>query len=101
MEHLCGTFSLAVVLCHCSQLHADEILQLIFFQLNDPGPFTLISKRFYQFSQDPYIRAHYFLTRYGEIQAMFWALGRGKIITDRVLDVRLPIRLCCTRLFLP
>ena len=65
----------------------DEIVQLIFFELNDPSPLILVSKRFHQFSQDPYVRAHYFLTRYGHIQAMFWGLGRGKIMTERVLDV--------------
>jgi len=69
----------------------DEIIQLIFFELNDPSHLILASKRFLHFSQDPYVRAHYFLSRYGHIQAMYWALGRGKIINERVLDVRL----CC------
>ncbi len=68
---------------------ADDVLQLIFYELTDPGSLTMVSKRFYQFSQVPYVRAHYFLTRYGPTQAMFQALGRGKILTERVLDVRL------------
>jgi hypothetical protein len=69
----------------------DEVLQLIFFELNDPTHFILVSKRFYKFSQVPYVRAHYFLARYGPIQAMFWALGRGKIITERVIDVSVSV----------
>ena len=66
---------------------ADEILQLVFFELNDPTALTIAAKRFHNFSQDPYIRAQYFLTRYGNIQAMFWALGRGKVMNERVFDV--------------
>ncbi|KAJ3791217.1 hypothetical protein GGU10DRAFT_338191 [Lentinula aff. detonsa] len=65
----------------------DEILQLIFYELHDPTPFTLLSKRLYQFSQDPYARAHYFLNRYGPAQAVFEALGRGKVVNERVLDI--------------
>lgn len=65
----------------------DDVLQLIFFELTDPGSLTMVSKRFYQFSQVPYVRAHYFLTRYGPTQAMFQALGRGKILTESVLDI--------------
>ncbi|KAG5648430.1 hypothetical protein DXG03_005004 [Asterophora parasitica] len=64
----------------------DEVVQLIFYELVDPGPLTLVSTRFHRFSQDPYVRAHYFLTHYGPTEAMFYALGRGKILTERVLD---------------
>ncbi|RDB17847.1 hypothetical protein Hypma_000771 [Hypsizygus marmoreus] len=67
----------------------DEVVQLIFYELIDPGPLTLVSKRFYRFSQDPYVRAHYFLTHYGPAEAMFYALGRGKVLTERVLDILL------------
>ncbi|KAF5382555.1 hypothetical protein D9615_002846 [Tricholomella constricta] len=67
----------------------DEVIQLIFYELVDPGPLTLVSKRFHRFSQDPYVRAHYFLTHYGPTEAMFYALGRGKILTERVLDILL------------
>jgi hypothetical protein len=70
----------------CSGL--DEIVQLIFDELHDPGQLVLVSKRFHQFSQDSYVRAHYFLNHYGRIQAMYWALGRGKVINEKVLDVR-------------
>lgn len=49
-------------------------------------------KRFYAFSRDPYVRAHYFLSRYGSVQALYWALGRGQLITDQVLDVSALIR---------
>ncbi|TFK64618.1 hypothetical protein BDN72DRAFT_254986 [Pluteus cervinus] len=67
----------------------DEVLQLIFYELPDPTALTLTSKRFHTFSQDPYVRAHYFLTRYGHIQAMYFAFGRGKLLTERVLDILL------------
>ncbi|KAF9077828.1 hypothetical protein BDP27DRAFT_1379534 [Rhodocollybia butyracea] len=65
----------------------DEILQLIFYELHDPMPFILLSKRLYNFSQDPYARAHYFLNRYGPAQAVFEALGRGKVLDEKVLDI--------------
>ncbi|KAJ7288304.1 hypothetical protein C8J57DRAFT_1047482, partial [Mycena rebaudengoi] len=64
----------------------DEVLQLIFFELPAPGALAATSKRLRAFSQDPYVRAHYFLTRYGRIQAFYYALARGKLLTDRVLD---------------
>ncbi|KAJ4482055.1 hypothetical protein J3R30DRAFT_2117499 [Lentinula aciculospora] len=65
----------------------DEILQLVFYELHDPTPFTLLCKRLHHFSQDPYARAHYFLNRYGPAQAVFEALGRGKVVNERVLDI--------------
>ncbi|KAI0632128.1 hypothetical protein C8Q77DRAFT_1218628 [Trametes polyzona] len=67
----------------------DEILQLILNELNDPVAFTLLTKRHYQFSQDSYVRASYFLARYGRIQALYWALGRGKLLNERVIDILL------------
>ncbi|KIM43202.1 hypothetical protein M413DRAFT_18303 [Hebeloma cylindrosporum] len=67
----------------------DEILQLIFYELIDPSPLTLVSQRFHHFSQDPYVRAHYFLVHYGPMEAMYHALGRGKVLSDRVLDILL------------
>ncbi|KAJ3894288.1 hypothetical protein GG344DRAFT_86643 [Lentinula edodes] len=65
----------------------DEILQLIFYELHDPTPFTLLCRRLHQFSKDPYARAHYFLNRYGPAQAVFEALGHGKVVNERVLDI--------------
>ncbi|KAM6494345.1 hypothetical protein JOM56_010706 [Amanita muscaria] len=67
----------------------DEVLQLIFFELNDPGPLTHASKRFHAFSQDSYVRAHYFLTRYGPIEALYFAFARGRLVTERVIDILL------------
>ncbi|TFK40782.1 hypothetical protein BDQ12DRAFT_770762 [Crucibulum laeve] len=67
----------------------DEVIQLIFYELSDPGPLTKSSRRFHAFSQDPYIRAHYFLTRYGEEHAIYYALGRGRVINEAVLDMLL------------
>jgi hypothetical protein len=66
----------------------DEIIELVIYELNDPTALTLTSKRFLQVSRDPYVRAHYFLHRFGHMDAMFWALGRGKVLTDKVIDVR-------------
>ena len=69
-------------------LSLDEIIELIIYELDDPTALTLTSKRFLRVSQDPYVRAHYFLTRYGHMDAMFWALGRGKLLNEKVIDVR-------------
>lgn len=66
---------------------SDEIIQLIIYELNDPTALILTSRRFLWVSQDPYVRAHYFLTRYGHMDAMFWALGRGKLLNEKVIDV--------------
>lgn len=67
----------------------DEVLQLIFYELPDPSALTFVARRFHRFAQDPYVRAHYFLTHYGPTEAMYYALGRGKLITERVLDILL------------
>ena len=53
-------------------------------------------KRFNAFSRDPYVRAHYFLSRYGSVQALYWALGAGQLITEQVLDVSALILLVVT-----
>lgn len=65
----------------------DEIVQLILYQLPNPTSLTLVSKHFYEISRDPYVRAHYFLVRHGNLYAMYWALGRGRVLTNRVIDV--------------
>ena len=66
----------------------DEILQIILNELDDPSNLSLTSKRLHAFTQDPYVRAHYFLSRYGRPQPLYWALGRGRLLNERVLDVR-------------
>jgi hypothetical protein len=68
----------------------DDIIQLVYFELNDPTNLILCSKRYYKLSQDPYVRARYFLARYGNVKAMFMALGRGKLMTIEVIDVSNP-----------
>ncbi|KAH9179344.1 hypothetical protein EDB89DRAFT_2217692 [Lactarius sanguifluus] len=68
---------------------ADEVLQIIFNEIDHPTSFVLVCRRFNVLSRDPYVRAHYFLARYGSVQALYWALGRGKLITEQVLDVLL------------
>ena len=57
----------------------------------DPGPLSMTSKRFSRISQDPYVRSSYFLARYGPQQAFYWTLFRGRLVDERVLDVRLLI----------
>lgn len=85
--------NLVVLEAMVTDLASDEILQLIFYELHDPGAFSSVSKRLFRFTQDPYTRAHYFLNRYGPAGAIFEVLGRGKIVNERILDV-------CMRLFL-
>lgn len=83
---LCALFSGIALTAHFS---ADELLQLVFCELADPSSLTHVSQRFYRFSQDPYVRARYFLAHYGPVEAMYYALGRGKLMTERVIDVSL------------
>ena len=66
---------------------ADEILQLILNELSNPSAFAMLSKRHHEFCKDPYVRAMYFLARYGRMQALYWALGRGKLLNEQVIDV--------------
>ncbi|KAJ3536966.1 hypothetical protein NM688_g6761 [Phlebia brevispora] len=72
-----------------TMLRVDEILQIIINELDDPTSFSLVSKHFYSFTQDPYVRASYFLSRYGPIQALYWALGRGRLMNNKVIDTLL------------
>ena len=77
------------VIAHPLSVILDDIIHLIIYELNDPTALTLTSKRFLSISRDPYVRAHYFLHRYGHMDAMYWALGRGRVLNDKVIDVRL------------
>ena len=72
----------------CIVLPLVEILQIILNELDDPTNLSLLSKDYYAFTQDPYVRASYFLQRYGPIQALYWALGRGRLMNEQVIDVR-------------
>ncbi|KAI0781991.1 hypothetical protein C8Q75DRAFT_789273 [Abortiporus biennis] len=67
----------------------DEILQIILNELDDPTSFILTSKHIHNFTQDPYVRASYFISRYGKVQAFYWALGRGKLMNKEVIDILL------------
>lgn len=87
MQRLCGMFSDHSFSHSSPEICIDEVIELIFYELDDPTALTLTSKHFHNVSQDPYVRAHYFLNRYGRMDAMFWALGRGKIMSDKVIDV--------------
>ncbi|KAI0345775.1 hypothetical protein BDW22DRAFT_1467054 [Trametopsis cervina] len=67
----------------------DEVLQLILNELDDPTNLSLASKRLYAFTRDPYVRAWYFISRYGKIQALYWALGRGRLMNEDVINTLL------------
>ena len=69
-------------------LAPDEILQIIVNELDDPTAFSHLSRKYLAFTRDPYVRASYFLSRYGRIQALYWALGRGRLMNETVIDVR-------------
>ncbi|ELU39032.1 F-box-like domain-containing protein [Rhizoctonia solani AG-1 IA] len=66
---------------------SDDVLLLIFIQLDDPLSLSQTSKRFNRISKESYTRALYFITRYGHQHAMYWALGRGKLVDKQMLDV--------------
>ncbi|KAL1748432.1 hypothetical protein HDZ31DRAFT_60417 [Schizophyllum fasciatum] len=66
---------------------SDELVQLIFYGLEDPSSFAVTSRRCLALSRDPYVRANYFIARHGPQEALFHALGRGTLLTERVLDV--------------
>ncbi|KAI0071695.1 hypothetical protein K474DRAFT_1686956 [Panus rudis PR-1116 ss-1] len=67
----------------------DEILQLILNELDNPTNFSLTSKSIYAFTRVPYVRATYFLSRYGNTHALYYALGRGKLMSKEVIDILL------------
>lgn len=66
----------------------DEIIQIILNCLVDPSHFRLVSRRCYAITQDPYVRALYFISRYGRTQAFYYAFDRGKLLNEKVIDVR-------------
>ncbi|CUA72516.1 Transcriptional activator protein DAL81 [Rhizoctonia solani] len=66
---------------------SDDVLLLIFIQLDDPLALSQTSKRFNRISKESYTRALYFITRYGHQHAMYWALGRGKLVDKQMLDI--------------
>ncbi|TRM60670.1 hypothetical protein BD626DRAFT_435548 [Schizophyllum amplum] len=66
---------------------SDEVVQLIFYGLEEPAGFSVTSRRYHALSTDPYVRANYFIARHGSQEALFHALGRGRLLTERVLDV--------------
>jgi hypothetical protein len=70
-----------------AQPRTDEVLQVVFNEIDHPSSFVLVCRRFNSFARAPYVRAHYFLSRYGPVYALYWALGRGPLITEQVLDV--------------
>ena len=67
-------------------------MQLVFDELDDPSPFSMVSRRLHDFSKAAYVRARYFLAHYGPEQAFFYALGRGNVLTEQVIDVRRRLR---------
>ncbi|KAG8743522.1 hypothetical protein FRC10_011913 [Ceratobasidium sp. 414] len=75
------------MLTHIFHLQSDDVLLLIFIQLDDPAALSATSKRFRRISKESYTRALYFITRYGHQHAMYWALGRGKLVDKQMLDI--------------
>ncbi|KAI0699093.1 Squalene/phytoene synthase-domain-containing protein [Cytidiella melzeri] len=69
--------------------HDLHDLELDAGHIRDGSSLCLVSKRFYTVTQDPYIRAWYFISRYGKIQAFYWALGRGRLMNGKVIDTLL------------
>ncbi|VDC00757.1 unnamed protein product [Peniophora sp. CBMAI 1063] len=67
----------------------DEVLQLILNEQSKPSSFVKVNRSLRAFASDAYVRARYFLARHGKSQAMFYALGRGDIVTERVIKVLL------------
>ncbi|KAJ7644135.1 hypothetical protein FB45DRAFT_735982 [Roridomyces roridus] len=67
----------------------DEVLHLIFYETAEPANLSRVNHRLLSVSQDPFVRANYFITRHGELQAIYFALARGKLLTPRVLDILL------------
>jgi len=65
----------------------DEIIQIILNSLDDPTSFSLISRRYYAISRDPYVRSSYFLARHGRTYALYYAMGRGKLLNEKVIDI--------------
>ncbi|KAH9841569.1 uncharacterized protein C8Q71DRAFT_737681 [Rhodofomes roseus] len=65
----------------------DEIIQIILNCLDDPTHFSLVSRRFYAITKDPYVRSSYFLARHGRTYALYYALARGKLLTEKVVDI--------------
>ncbi|KIJ54821.1 hypothetical protein M422DRAFT_221215 [Sphaerobolus stellatus SS14] len=66
---------------------SDEIIAMIVYHLEDPGPFSATAKSFYEICKDPYVRSSYFLHRYGPQHAFYYALSRGKLLNDKVLNI--------------
>ncbi|EJD50759.1 hypothetical protein AURDEDRAFT_182144, partial [Auricularia subglabra TFB-10046 SS5] len=66
---------------------SDEVLLLIFCQLDDPAAFAAVSKRHLALASDPYTRASYFLTRHGRQHALYYALARGRLLNERAVDI--------------
>ncbi|KAJ6508787.1 hypothetical protein C8R45DRAFT_968704 [Mycena sanguinolenta] len=65
----------------------DEVLSLIFYQIQDPTALTQVNRRLLLFSQDPYVRASYFIARHPKTEALSAAFTRGKLLTPRVIDI--------------
>ncbi|KZV70211.1 hypothetical protein PENSPDRAFT_665250 [Peniophora sp. CONT] len=66
---------------------SDEVLQLILNEIAKPSAFVVLNRKLRAFASDAYVRARYFLARHGKAQALFYALGRGDIVTERVIEL--------------
>ncbi|KAJ7069787.1 hypothetical protein C8F01DRAFT_1113994 [Mycena amicta] len=66
-----------------------EIIQLIICALPDPNSFSQTNKRIHAISHTNSVIAQYFVMRHGKVQALYHALGRGRLLSPSVLDILL------------
>ncbi|KAF7314454.1 hypothetical protein MKEN_00918200 [Mycena kentingensis (nom. inval.)] len=67
----------------------EELIHLVVFELEDPTAFSCTTKRIHRILTQPWVRASFFLVRHGKDQALYHALGRGRLLSPRVLDILL------------
>ncbi|KAF7299024.1 hypothetical protein MIND_00850700 [Mycena indigotica] len=67
----------------------EEILQLLLFSLSDPSAFSQVNRRINSVSRIPWVVAQYFIIRHGKNEALYHALGRGRLLCPSVLNILL------------
>lgn len=60
----------------------------------------MVSKRLLAISRDPWTRARYFIERHGKLQALYFALGKGKLLNEQVLDVCVLLHSLCGQILI-
>ncbi|KAF7288556.1 hypothetical protein HMN09_01384700 [Mycena chlorophos] len=67
----------------------EEVIQLLIFSLHDPSAFSAVNTRLHRIARTPWVVAQYFMQRHGKIEALFHALGRGRLLSPEVLNILL------------